>query len=114
MSKIDYGCGEGNLTVKLSKKSKKKVVGIDICEKSIESAKFFETENLKFYFGDGRKELEFNEEFDIAISMFVIQFAKTKEELKLFLSSMYKSLKKGGVVCGVSVKQFLVSKLFFV
>jgi SAM-dependent methyltransferase len=95
---LDLCCGYGRHSTELAKKGFK-VVGVDISEKQIQHAiKRAKESNVDvvFQIKDARK-LDFNEEFDFVINMFVsFGYFKTEKEDKDMLRGVFKALKPGG------------------
>lgn len=90
---LDIGCGVGNITALIAKKARR-VVGVDLSESMIETAKknSIDCENLFFQVNDFN-DLPFNSEFDIVFSSFSIHWAQNK--LVVF-ENIKKTLKPGG------------------
>lgn len=93
---LDYGCGEAQLTSRLTDKSDL-VVGTDISTKALDSArkKFNKIENLKF--------LELSDPslfkkgvYDICVSSFVFTCIEKKDNIYEIIKNIFYSLKKGG------------------
>lgn len=95
---LDLCCGYGRHSVELAKKGFK-VVGVDISEKQIQHAiKRVKESNTDviFQIKDARK-LDFNEEFDFVINMFLsFGYFKSEKEDKDVLKGVFKALKPGG------------------
>jgi len=95
---LDLCCGYGRHSIELAKKGFK-VVGVDISEKQIQHAiKRAKESNIDvvFQIKDARK-LDFNEEFDFVINMFLsFGYFENQEEDKDVLKSVFKALKPGG------------------
>ena len=92
---LDLGCGFGDHAVKLSKKSAKKIIGIDISKKLIKLAKEKKPKNCEFFVGDMRKKLKLkNNSFDIVFSSLAIHYIKNLGRL---FKEINRVLKKGGL-----------------
>jgi len=91
---LDLGCGNGEETQEIAKKSVARVVGIDRSEcfsdKWDEARKRYK--NLEFQVMDATN-LEFNEKFDAVFSNLVIHLIKPPEQV---ISSVWNALKPGG------------------
>lgn len=87
---LDLGCGTGDLTKKIQDVGAT-VIGIDSSAEMIATAQA-KFPNINFQVGDARK-LPFEESFDAIFSNAVLHWVPEKEKA---ISSMYKSLKKGG------------------
>jgi 2-polyprenyl-3-methyl-5-hydroxy-6-metoxy-1,4-benzoquinol methylase len=78
-SVLDVGCGNGAVAFDVAEKVKK-VVGIDIERKNIESAqKNYKKENLKFIIGDATK-YDFNDKFNVIILSNVLEHIENRVE----------------------------------
>jgi toxoflavin synthase len=86
---IDLGCGDGFFT-RLIKADK--VVGVDVSKELIKLAK--EKSNIEFICEDVLK-LKLNEKFDFVTSVYLLNYAKTKEELVKFCKVAYDLMDKG-------------------
>jgi len=83
---LDIGCGNGALTYDVAKKAKK-VVGIDLNEQNITSAKnMFSRENIEYIHGDALTDLP-NEKFDVIILSNVLEHIDKRVE---FLNTVKK------------------------
>ncbi|MEX0811007.1 MAG: class I SAM-dependent methyltransferase [Chitinophagales bacterium] len=94
---LDLACGKGRHAKQLAEKGFK-VTGIDLSEKSILSAKAFESERLKFFVHDMRK-LFYTNYFDYAFNFFTSfgYFDRESDNIKT-LQAVNKGLKPGGVL----------------
>lgn len=76
---LDIGCGNGALTFDLSKKAKK-VVGIDISKKNIETAKNkYGSANIEYKAGDATKDLS-NQTFDAIVLSNVLEHIEDRQD----------------------------------
>lgn len=93
---LDLPCGKGRHSIFLNSLGYK-VTGGDLSENSINFAKNFENENLKFITQDMRKSFDF--QFDAVFNLFTSfgYFEKETDDI-LVLQNMKKSLKKNGVL----------------
>lgn len=92
---LDLGCGEGYFSRKIAKFAKK-VIGIDISKEMISIANKNKTAKEEYYCLD-MKNLEIGEEkVDIVISIFSLNYLKTKKELDLIFNKINNVLNKGG------------------
>lgn len=83
---LDIGCGNGALTYDVAQKAKK-VVGIDLNEQNITSARNkFPRENIEYIHGDALTDLP-NEKFDVIILSNVLEHIDKRVE---FLTSLKK------------------------
>ncbi|KAH7668098.1 CRE-PRMT-6 protein [Aphelenchoides avenae] len=101
---LDIGCGDGYLLNHYIRWGAKEVVAIDANAEAIKIC-YFEQDDLRmdgridFRFMDPRA-MNFQSEFDIAMAIFVLQFAETAEELQKILHNTAKALKTGGQLFG--------------
>lgn len=96
---IDIGCGDGNITAKLSKiASLGFVLGIDISKEMISYASrkytLSEYNNLTFKKQDAQY-IKYKNQFNIVFSSFTLQWIKDKNT---FFKHSYKSLKNNGYI----------------
>lgn len=83
---IDVGCSNGHLSNSVSSKAKK-VVGIDISKKNIETArKKNKNDNIEYILGDAT-EYEFNEKFDVILLSNVLEHIENRV---VFLEKLHK------------------------
>jgi SAM-dependent methyltransferase len=87
---LDVGCSKGWLSNILSKKAKY-VLGIDFNEKSIESAKKYASDNLKFVVGDVVA-YNFNQKFDVVILSNVLEHIENRVDFLKRISQIGKKL----------------------
>jgi len=90
---LDIGCGDGfNTNYLLGKLPKGEIIGIDISDSMLESAKEFIQPQLSFLKSDAQN-FNFDEPFDIIVSMLAIHWISNKQKM---LENVAKSLKLGG------------------
>jgi 2-polyprenyl-3-methyl-5-hydroxy-6-metoxy-1,4-benzoquinol methylase len=95
---LDLACGEGFYSRIAKKEGASKIVGVDISENMIELAKQEEKERplgIDYLVHDVKDLPEINK-FDLVIAVFLLHYAKTKEELLTMCKNIYKNLKKDG------------------
>ena len=86
---LDIGCGNGNLTINIAKKTNGKILGIDIKKTNIKEAnKNHNLKNLEFVVGDARY-YEFSEKFNTIILSNVLEHIKYR---KLLLRTLIKKV----------------------
>lgn len=91
---LDLGCGDGTLTVKLSRLVPiGEVVGVDASHGMIEAAKPKELSNLVFLLMDINK-LDFDQEFDVIFSNAALHWIYDHQRL---ISNIQRALRHGGV-----------------
>ncbi len=95
---IDVACGEGWLTRELRKAGALEVVGIDISEKMIELARWYEVREplgIEYRIEDARAtgpQLD----FDLSISNWLLVYAHNREELAVMCRGLARGVKAGG------------------
>ncbi|NTW70078.1 MAG: methyltransferase domain-containing protein [Chlorobiaceae bacterium] len=90
---LDVGCGTGNLTMELSKRTTGSVSGIDPSEGMIrEASKMYSDPRITFMVMDNR-EMTFHEEFDNIFCNSAFQWFRTPEH---FLEKAYAALRPNG------------------
>jgi len=94
---LDIACGKGRHSIYLNKKGYN-VTGIDLSHSSIQYAKQFENDTLRFFEHDMRKLLFINY-FDYALNLFTSfgYFESDRDNINA-LKSFRKSLKKDGIL----------------
>jgi ubiquinone/menaquinone biosynthesis C-methylase UbiE len=95
---LDLACGEGFYTRKFKYQGAAKVVGVDISQKMIELAREEETrkfQNIEYILGDV---LELGEigSFDLVVASYLLNYARSSEELLKMCKSIFANLKPGG------------------
>lgn len=91
---LDVGCGQGLLLSRLSKTYKIKGVGIDVSEKSIQSAKKnFGGKNLSFKVAEAARIPFPNSSFDAVVSFDALEHIRAQEKA---VAEMVRVLKPGG------------------
>jgi len=99
---IDFACGEGFYTRLLIKLGAKSVLGVDVSPKMIELAENEEYENpigCEYLIADIGKMGELGE-FDIVTAIYLLNYAKSRDELFDYCKAIYKHLKPGGRFIG--------------
>ena len=95
---LDLACGEGFYSRKFKDQGAAKVVGVDISQKMIELAREEETrkfQNIEYILGDV---LELGEigSFDLVVASYLLNYARSSEELLKMCKSIFANLKPGG------------------
>ena len=103
-SVLDLACGEGFYTRKIKQAEAAEVTGVDISAEMIRLAE--EEENARplgcKYLNRDVAELEIAESVDIVAAMYLLNYAKTKEELLRFCRVSYNALRSDGRFVGVN------------
>jgi len=93
---LDLACGRGRHAVFLSQKNFQEVIGIDLSKQSIQFAKTFESQNLKFFEQDMRQVFK-EDYFDYIFNMFTsFGYLESDIENLQVLKAATKNLKKTG------------------
>jgi len=98
---IDFGCGDGFHTRLLKQLGANRVLGVDISSKMIELAEIEEQNNpigCEYLLADVCK--QDLGEFDIVTAIYLLNYAKSKDELFDYCEAIYKHLKPGGRFVG--------------
>ncbi|MDR1876015.1 MAG: methyltransferase domain-containing protein [Flavobacteriaceae bacterium] len=92
---LDLACGKGRHSIFLNKLGYD-VTGVDLASQSIESAKRYENERLKFFVGDMRK-AHFPNKFNVVFNLFTSfgYFNEEDDNLKVY-QAVYEQLKERG------------------
>ena len=106
---IDYGCGEGELALKIAQLGATQVLGIDVSEGMIKSAKKnCVHENLKFEYITGNTIPAKDSSIDIIVSNLVFVMIPTIEGLREVIEESYRVLReKGKLVFTITNPSFL-------
>ena len=109
LSLLDVGCGGGLLSEPMCRLGAK-VTGIDASKKNIEIAKIHaKKNNLKIKYIKTSPEKFKNEKFDIILNMEIVEHVA---DLKYFINSCTKLLKKNGIMFVATINRTLKSYLF--
>lgn len=92
---LDLACGKGRHSLQFNSKGLE-VIGIDLSEKSIESAKEQANDTLDFFVHDMRQ-LFWLAHFDVVVNLFTsFGYFHNKEDDQQMMNGVYESLKPGG------------------
>ncbi|CAI2349897.1 unnamed protein product [Caenorhabditis sp. 36 PRJEB53466] len=99
---LDIGCGNGMNSVNFIKWGAQKVVGFDYSLEMVKSCQESNRHlpNFEFHHADVTN-FSFNDRFDIATAIFVLQYVHDKSHLKNGILRIYEHLKNGGVFVGL-------------
>ncbi len=94
----DFGCGDGFFTRIIATKKPSSIIGIDIASKLLEKAIRKEQQEQRgiLYQCQDIRSLEKKESFDLITAVYLLNFAKTKEDLLLMIQSIYDNLSQNG------------------
>lgn len=98
LSVLDVACGEGFYTRLICERGAAQVTGVDLSQGMIDLAQQQETRNqqgITYIVGDAR-ELPVAEEYDLAIAAYLLNYARTREELQTMCNGIARALKPGG------------------
>ncbi|WP_196891745.1 class I SAM-dependent methyltransferase [Aureivirga marina] len=97
---LDLACRTGHYAFLFQKKEAEKIVGVDISPRMIKLAnrkkEMLGVQNIEFIEKDV-KDLEKLDEFDIITSIFLLNHAKSEEEVRTIAEVIYKNLKEDGI-----------------
>lgn len=101
---LDLACGEGFYTRKIKHAGTAEVTGIDISAEMIRLAE--EEERARplgcKYLNRDVAALELSESVDVVVAMYLLNYAKTKEELLRFCQVSHNALRSGGRFVGIN------------
>ncbi len=95
---VDLACGEGFYSRILRGHGATSVTGVDLSERMIALARQQEAERpqgIRYRVGDGRN-LQLEEEHDLVVAAYLLNYATNPEELAAMFSSIVRCLKSGG------------------
>ena len=98
LSVLDVACGEGFYTRMMRQRGADRVTGVDLSQGMIALAQQQEEVNqqgIAYIVGDAL-ELPVQEEYDLAIAAYLLNYARTREELQSMCNGIARSLKPGG------------------
>jgi SAM-dependent methyltransferase len=95
---LDVGCGSGWITRSFAEftGNPSNIVGIDLSEYRIETAKKF-SQSIQYIKGNIVEGYEFNNKFDLITTFDVLMHIDTKELLENALTNIYKNLNSDGI-----------------
>jgi SAM-dependent methyltransferase len=97
-SVLDLACGEGHYTRMLKRMGASRVVGVDQSPKMIELATAAERRDplgIEYLIEDARA-LRFKVLFDVVIAAYLLNYARSQDELLAMAEAVHRSLKPGG------------------
>ncbi|MCR9234852.1 MAG: class I SAM-dependent methyltransferase [bacterium] len=98
LSVLDIACGEGFYTRMIRQRGAARVTGVDLSQGMITLAQQQEDahqQGIAYIVGDAR-ELPVQEEYDLAIAAYLLNYARTREELQSMCNGIARALKLGG------------------
>ncbi len=106
---IDLACGEGFYTRRLKLKGASSVLGVDISSAMIQKARDQEKSNpigCQYKQSDVSL-LHVTDKYDVVTAMYLLNYAKTRQELLQFCKVAYQSLVDAGVFVGMNDNIFI-------
>jgi ubiquinone/menaquinone biosynthesis C-methylase UbiE len=98
LSLLDLACGEGHYTRVFKKMGASRVVGMDISTRMIElatAAERAEPLGIEYLVGDARS-VCFRACFDVVAAAYLLNYARSEQELLAMAKTIHRSLKPGG------------------
>ena len=102
LSAVDLACGEGTYTRKLKAAGVSEILGVDISGEMIQLTEAQEREQPMGcrYLRADAAEVSIGSPVDVAVGMFLLNYASTAEQLDGFCQSVCRMLKPGGRFVG--------------
>lgn len=100
MTVLDVACGEGFYTRMLRERGAARVIGVDLSQGMIDLARSQEAHHqlgIEYFVGDAR-ELSETETFDLTVAAYLLNYARTRDELQAMCDGIARSLKSGAVL----------------
>ena len=97
-SVLDVACGEGFYTRMIRRRGAAKVTGVDLSEGMIGLARNQEAEHrqgITYLVGDARR-LAPGEQYDVVVAAYLLNYARTRDELQAMCAGVSRCLKPGG------------------
>ncbi len=97
-SVLELACGEGHYTRLIKALGASRVVGVDVSRKMIELAEAAERERpqgIEYVLADAR-DIHFDPPFDVVVAAYLLNYARTEDELRAMCRAIGRSLKPGG------------------
>lgn len=98
MSVLDVACGEGFYSRMIRQRGAERVRGVDLSQGMIDLARSQEAQHqlgIEYVVGDAR-ELAVNDPFDMVVAAYLLNYARTREELQSMCDGVARALKPGG------------------
>jgi toxoflavin synthase len=98
LSVLDLACGEGHYTRMFKKMGASRVVGVDLSAKMIElatTAEEGEPLGIEYLAGDASS-VDFGASFDVVLAAYLLNYARSEEDLLVMAKAIHRSLKPGG------------------
>ena len=101
---LDLACGEGIYTRKMKRHGAVTILGVDISPKMIDLAESQEREQpigCEYVVADVAT-LGKLDEFDVVVGVYLLNYAKSADELARFCEAIFKNLRAGGYFVGIN------------
>jgi toxoflavin synthase len=98
LSLLDLACGDGHYTRIFKTMGASRVVGVDMSTKMIElatAADKREPLGIQYIVGDARS-VHFEQSFDVILAAYLLNYARSEQDLLAMAKAIYRSLKPGG------------------
>jgi toxoflavin synthase len=98
LSLLDLACGDGHYTRIFKKMGAARVVGVDLSTKMIElaiAAEKGEPLGIEYMVGDARS-IHLRESFDVVLAAYLLNYARSEQDLLGMANAIHRSLKPGG------------------
>jgi toxoflavin synthase len=98
VSVLDLACGDGHYTRIFKKMGASRVVGVDISNKMIELATAADKGKplgIEYLVGDARS-VHFRASFDVVLAAYLLNYARSEQELLAMAKAIHRNLKPGG------------------
>tara|TARA_R110002111_G_scaffold262860_1_gene341965 strand:+ start:83022 stop:83759 length:738 start_codon:yes stop_codon:yes gene_type:complete len=98
MAVLDVACGEGFYTRMMRERGAARVTGVDLSQGMIDLAQKQEAQHqqgIEYILGDAR-ELPVTDQYDLAVAAYLLNYARTREELQAMCDGIARALKPGG------------------
>ena len=95
---LDVACGEGFYTRLIRERGAARVTGVDLSQGMIDLARRQEAQHqlgIEYVVGDAR-ELTGTDQFDVAVAAYLLNYARTRDELQAMCDGIARSLKPCG------------------
>ena len=95
---LDLACGDGHYTRILKKLGASRVVGVDVSTRMIELARAVERDErlgVEYFAADAR-EHHFNSCFDVVLAAYLLNYARSRDELLSMAVAIHRGLKPEG------------------
>lgn len=99
---LDLACGDGFYTRRIAQAGAREVTGVDLSAEMIRLAEEEECASplgCRYLRGDAAR-LEFSGQVDLVVAMYLLNYARTREELLRFVEVAYGCLRPGGRFVG--------------